>query len=90
VDGSNDTQSSAMSSAFRAPSLRTAGVRAVQLFTDWVTPAGRRIKKIRVSMGRSVRRRFVAVGHIANDTAPHDYLGGGVAYSAVAARRKDL
>jgi sugar/nucleoside kinase (ribokinase family) len=38
-------------------------------------------------MSRSVRDRFVAVGHIVNDTDPHDHLGGAVSYSAVAARR---
>jgi sugar/nucleoside kinase (ribokinase family) len=37
-------------------------------------------------VGRSVIK-FVAVGHIVNDTAPHDHLGGGVSYSAIAARR---
>jgi sugar/nucleoside kinase (ribokinase family) len=31
--------------------------------------------------------KFVAVGHIVNDTAPHDHLGGGVSYSAIAAQR---
>jgi hypothetical protein len=31
--------------------------------------------------------KFVAVGHIVNDIAPHDHLGGGVSYSAIAAQR---
>jgi sugar/nucleoside kinase (ribokinase family) len=38
-------------------------------------------------MSGSVSNRFVAIGHVVNDTAPEDHLGGGVAYSAVAARR---
>jgi sugar/nucleoside kinase (ribokinase family) len=37
-------------------------------------------------VGRPVIK-FVAVGHIVNDTAPYDHLGGGVSYSAIAARR---
>jgi sugar/nucleoside kinase (ribokinase family) len=39
-----------------------------------------------VAVGGSVIK-FVAIGHIVNDTAPHDHLGGGVSYSAIAARR---
>jgi sugar/nucleoside kinase (ribokinase family) len=39
------------------------------------------------SMSGSVSKRFVAIGHVVNDSAPEDHLGGGVAYSAVAARR---
>jgi sugar/nucleoside kinase (ribokinase family) len=38
-------------------------------------------------MSGSVSKRFVAIGHVVNDSAPEDHLGGGVAYSAVAARR---
>ncbi len=30
-------------------------------------------------------KKFIAVGHIVNDTEPHDHLGGGVSYTAVAA-----
>jgi sugar/nucleoside kinase (ribokinase family) len=37
-------------------------------------------------VGRSVIN-FVAIGHIVNDTAPPNHLGGGVSYSAIAARR---
>src|SRR5262249_2329259 len=39
------------------------------------------------SMSGSVSNRFVAIGHVVNDTVPKDHLGGAVAYSAVAARR---
>jgi sugar/nucleoside kinase (ribokinase family) len=39
-----------------------------------------------VPVGRSIIK-FVAIGHIVNDTAPSDHLGGGVSYSAIAARR---
>jgi sugar/nucleoside kinase (ribokinase family) len=38
-------------------------------------------------MSGSVSKSFVAIGHVVNDTAPQDHLGGGVSYSAVAARR---
>jgi sugar/nucleoside kinase (ribokinase family) len=37
-------------------------------------------------VGRSVIR-FISVGHIVNDIAPRDHLGGGVSYSAIAAKR---
>jgi sugar/nucleoside kinase (ribokinase family) len=42
--------------------------------------------KIAGPMGRSVIK-FVAVGHIVNDSDPRDHLGGGVSYSAIAAQR---
>jgi sugar/nucleoside kinase (ribokinase family) len=79
--------STAMSRALRAGNLRTAGIRAV-LFAAQLgyigPPQARMAGK---SMSGSVSKRFVAIGHIVNDTAQHDHLGGGVSYSAVAARR---
>src|SRR5579871_4112428 len=34
-----------------------------------------------------MKRKFVTIGHIVNDTEPTDHLGGGVSYSAIAAAR---
>jgi sugar/nucleoside kinase (ribokinase family) len=44
------------------------------------------IKDALAPVGSSVIK-FVAIGHIVNDTAPLDHLGGGVSYSAIAAQR---
>src|SRR4051794_24184719 len=37
-----------------------------------------------------MKKKFVAIGHITNDTEPTDHLGGSVAYLAVAAKRLGL